>query len=131
MITEHRIRCVLGVGTLIVAGLFSACKPDSPTEPVQLVPGAGEERFSVTLEWDAPSEDAEGRPLTDLAGYRVHYRRTSPADGPGGRSLDVGDATQVTIANLAEGSWYFAVTARDASDNYSGLSDELRIEVQP
>jgi hypothetical protein len=32
---------------------------------------------TATLTWDAPTTNADGTPLTDLAGYRIYYGTTS------------------------------------------------------
>lgn len=106
-----------------------SCKPGSPgpTEPEN----PGSETFEVTLEWTAPATDAGGDPLDDLAGYRLHYRTSSPADGPGSTTLEVTGSTRATVPGLTAGRWYFGVTARDVSGNESGLSNEISVEVGP
>lgn len=63
----------------------------------------------------------------DLAGYVAHYG-TSP--GTYTQSLDVGNATGTDFTNLVEGqTYYFAVTAYDATGNKSGLSSEVSLTV--
>ena len=72
----------------------------------------------ITLSWDpviAP----------DIAGYRVYYGTSSRAYDV---TLDVGNWTSVTIADLKDGgTYYFAVTAYDLEDNESGYSSEVCI----
>ena len=71
----------------------------------------------ITLEWQASSGD--------VAGYNV-YQGTSSRDYD--VTLDIGNWTSVTIANLAEDEpYYFAVTAYDSEDNESGYSNEVCI----
>ena len=71
----------------------------------------------ITLEWQASSGD--------VAGYNV-YQGTSSRDYD--VTLDVGNWTGVTIADLAEDeAYYFAVTAYDSEDNESGYSNEVCI----
>ena len=71
----------------------------------------------VTLEWQASSGD--------VAGYNV-YQGTSSRDYD--VTLDIGNWTSVTIADLAEDeAYYFAVTAYDSEDNESGYSNEVCI----
>jgi len=68
----------------------------------------------VTLEWQASSGD--------IAGYKV-YQGTSSRDYD--VTLDVGNWTSVTIADLEDSeAYYFAVTAYDLEDNESGYSNE-------
>jgi hypothetical protein len=118
------------VGLVLCAALtaISACKPDGPTDPT--VPPV-EETFSVTLEWSAPTEDAAGNPLDDLHGYRIHYRSSSPANGPGATVVEVDDVTRATVDDMPAGQWRFGVTARDVSGNESALSNEVLVEVGP
>ncbi len=80
------------------------------------------ETGSITLSWAPPDSNADGTPLSDLAGYIV-YIGTFP--GQYAQSLDIGNETLVTIDNLAPGTWYFAITAYDLSDNESDFSEEL------
>lgn len=119
-------------GVFLVA-LLAGCKPGGPSGP-EGSPNSPEpeaERFSITLEWNAPTEDARGEPLDDLLGYRIHYRDASPANGSGAAVHDVGDTTRTTVDELPAGTWFFGVTARDVSGNESAMSNEVRIEVGP
>ena len=54
----------------------------------------------VQVSWTAPTTNANGSPLTDLGGYRVHYGTCA---GQYSTTLDAGIATQVVIAGLARG----------------------------
>lgn len=119
------------VGAVLIGALvaFAACKPTGPTDPAgQPSP---EPTFSVTLEWNPPTQDANGGPLDDLAGYRVHYRSSSPANGPGATVVEVGETTRATITGVPAGQWRFGVTARDEAGNESALSNEVQAEVGP
>lgn len=76
----------------------------------------------VTLSWEAPTTNADGTPLTDLAGYRIYY-------GTGPTHLDqtiriksVGIQTYV-LDNLSSGTWYFAIIAVTDTGNESALSN--------
>ena len=75
----------------------------------------------VTLEWSANTEQ-------DLAGYII-YQGTSSRDYDA--SMDVGNWTSATIANLEENeAYYFAVTAYDTDGNESFYSDEVCVNCQ-
>lgn len=82
------------------------------------------ETSSVTLEWDAPTSNADGSPLNDLAGYKVYYGNSSTNYT---NSVDIGNFTSATINDLSSGTWYFAVTAYDASGNESSYSNEVSL----
>jgi hypothetical protein len=77
---------------------------------------------SVTLAWDAPTTNEDGTPLTDLAGYRVHYG-SSPQTYT--QTVDAGNVTRMTLQNLPPGIYYFAATAYDLSRNESRYSNEV------
>jgi hypothetical protein len=83
---------------------------------------------TATLSWNAPTTNADGSPLTDLAGYKVYYGSVSIAYT---QTVDVGmtgspSAPSYVINNLADGNtYYFAVTAYDSSGNESGYSGEV------
>jgi hypothetical protein len=113
---------LLGIG-IAVAGT-TACKPEGPSGPTDT-------SYSVTLEWVAPTVDADGQPLADLLGYTLHYRDSSPADGPGSKALDAGATTRFKATGIPAGAWFFGVTARDASGNESALSNEVQVELGP
>jgi hypothetical protein len=96
--------------------------------------GAGTGR-TVTLQWDGPTRNADtaGSALTDLAGYRVYMSATRgqyssnavsqvAATAPGGTG-------QAVISGLAAGTYFFAVSAFDASGNESARSDDLPVVV--
>ena len=77
---------------------------------------------NVTLQWDAPTTNVDGTPLTDLAGYKVYYGNES---GNYTNNIDVNNITTYEITNLADGTYYFAVTAYDTSGNESDYSNEV------
>jgi uncharacterized repeat protein (TIGR02543 family) len=77
----------------------------------------------ATLSWDAPVTNADGTPLTDLAGFKVYYGTSSHNYS---KSIDVGNVTTYTVNNLAEGvTYYFATSAYDDTGNESNLSTEV------
>jgi hypothetical protein len=80
----------------------------------------------VTLTWAAPATNADGTPLTDLAGYRVYF---GPGSGNYIYKNDVGNVTICTIGGLTQGTWCFAVTAYDTSGNESDYSNEVCVVI--
>jgi len=78
-------------------------------------------RNNVTLAWTAPTENTDGSPLTDLAGYRIYYG-TDPTELT--NSIDINNVGVLTyvVGNLAQGTWYFAVTAINSDNAESDFS---------
>jgi Putative Ig domain len=72
---------------------------------------------SATLSWVAPSQNADGSALTDLAGYQILYGRSTSELGQT-ISLTNPSVTTYVIENLSGGTWYFAV----ASVNSQGVT---------
>ena len=81
---------------------------------------------TVTLTWDPPTTNADGTPLTDLAGYKVYHGTTSRTYGP---PVDAGNVTSYTLTGIPEGVRYFTVTAYDTSGNESTYSNEVQKQV--
>ena len=70
----------------------------------------------VTLTWDSNAEK-------DIAGYKIYYGTSS---GNYDASVDIGNWTSCTIAELKEGqTYYFAATAYDFDGNESDFSREV------
>jgi hypothetical protein len=123
---NSRLRGTAFAGAIALI-LASGCTPDGPGDGVPTHPS---DRYSITLEWDAPTTDAVGRPLDDLAGYRLYYSEDSAPES-GSEMIDVGDVTRFTVEGLDAGTYVFAVTALDEDGNESDFSDPLPVEVGP
>ncbi|GAB4388539.1 MAG: hypothetical protein Kow0025_08450 [Thermodesulfovibrionales bacterium] len=79
----------------------------------------------ITLAWEAPTTKVDGSPLGDLAGFKLYYG-TLP--GNYSATLDAGAATTYQMTDLEPGAtYYFAVTAYDASGNESDFSNEVAV----
>jgi hypothetical protein len=118
-------RGVLTLAAVLTLALVPGCAPDGPGGGIPTHPG---DTYSVTLEWDAPTTDAVGRPLEDLSGYRLYYWKTESAAGSE-TVIELGTETGVTVSGLLAGDYLFAVTALDNVGNESDLSDPLSVEV--
>ncbi|MDD2321566.1 MAG: fibronectin type III domain-containing protein [Geobacteraceae bacterium] len=75
---------------------------------------------SATLAWEAPV-NSDGTPMTNVAGYNVHYGTSS---GSYRYKVDNGMLTTCTISGLSRGTYYFSVTCYDASGSESSFSNE-------
>lgn len=83
---------------------------------------------AVTLNWSPPTENTNGSPLTNLAGYNIHY---GTASGDYSQTVSVsnpGLATYV-VDNLGPGTYYFSVGAVSSSGAESPLSPEVSTTV--
>jgi hypothetical protein len=76
----------------------------------------------VTLSWTAPTKNADGTTLTDLAGYNVYYGNATRAYT---KNVNVGNILTYRISALTPGSWFFAVKSYDTSGNESDYSNEV------
>lgn len=78
---------------------------------------------TVTLSWQAPTENVDGTAISDLAGFRIYF---GPMSGSYTDQLDVSSpGTSTQSLTLPSGSYYFAMTAVDADGNESGYSNEV------
>lgn len=69
---------------------------------------------SATLSWAAPTQRADGSPLTNLAGYRIRYG-TTPGSYPNQLQIPNAGVTSCVIENLPAGTYHFVAIAYDAS----------------
>jgi hypothetical protein len=65
---------------------------------------------SAELNWTAPTQNEDGTPLTNLAGYKIRY---GSSYGALNQVVDVPNpaVTSATIEGLAAGTWYFTVAS--------------------
>jgi hypothetical protein len=79
---------------------------------IQVVPagGPGPNTGSATLTWSAPTVNTDGSPLTNLAGYYVHFGMNEASLT---QIIDLTDASVTTyvVSDLPPGTYYFAVSA--------------------
>ncbi len=76
---------------------------------------------SVSLDWDAPSINADGSYLNDLSGYKIYSaKNSSDYTNP----VDIGVVTSIEINDLSPGTWCFTITAYDNANNESDYSVE-------
>ncbi len=79
---------------------------------------------SITVSWGAPTENTDGTPLIDLAGYKLYYG-TASGNYPG--VIDVDNASVVTwaIENLPANTYYIVATAYNTAGIESVYSNEV------
>lgn len=103
-------------------GVTKECQLSS-SDPPQPATGTAQ------LRWTPPTQNTDGTPLTDLAGYRIHYGTSSTALTQTVQIASPG-ATSYTIGNLASGTHHFAVRAYVSSGAESALSSIASKTVQ-
>src|SRR5678815_978790 len=74
---------------------------------------------SVSLQWAQ-------NPEPDVIGYRVHYGSSS---GNYSEEVEVGNTTAMTVQNLANGTYFFVVTAYNTVMMESQASNEVSATV--
>jgi hypothetical protein len=105
-----------GSGNSTVTSSATSSAPPTPTNN------------SITLSWSAPTQNSDGTPLTDLAGYTLHYGTTSQdytgtiqVTSPATTSYVVSDAT------FPAGTYYFAISSYNSLQVSSPLSSEIQV----
>jgi Fibronectin type III domain len=83
---------------------------------------------SVAINWTPPTENVDGTPLTNLAGYDIHY---GTASGKYTQTISVSNAGIATyvVQDLTPGTYYFAIAAVNADGTESPLSSEVSATV--
>lgn len=76
---------------------------------------------TASLSWTAPTQNADGSALTDLAGYVVVYG-LSPTSLTQTITISNPSVTTYVVENLSSGMWYFAVQATNSRGMLSDLS---------
>lgn len=80
---------------------------------------------SLTLSWTAPTENTDGSPLTDLAGYRIYYGTAPGVYGPP-IVLDNEGLASYVLEDLTAGVEVFvSMTAVNEAGFESALSNEV------
>jgi hypothetical protein len=77
---------------------------------------------AATLTWQVPTENTNGTPLTDLAGYTIVYGSTPEVMDRSVQVTDVG-TTSYVLQSLGQGTWYFAILAYTSTGETSALSN--------
>lgn len=74
------------------------------------VVAAGAAGGAITVSWTAPVVNADGTPLTDLAGFRIYWG-TREGDYPNSVSIDDPGTTTYVVDQLLPATYYFVVRA--------------------
>ena len=77
---------------------------------------------SMTLSWAAPTENSDGTPLTDLAGYNIYFG-LSQGDYSNQVHIDNPSINTYMVENLLPDTYYVVATAFNSFGNESEYSD--------
>jgi len=94
------------------------------TDPTPTTPPPTAAAGSITLSWVAPATNADGTPVSDLAGYRVYYGNAS---GNYSDNVTVSSPSTLTttISNLPANTYYVVVRAFNTVNMESQASMEV------
>ena len=75
----------------------------------------------ASMSWTAPTANTDGTPLTDLAGYTIHYGTSS---GALTETIQVANPSAIgyVVGNLNSGTYYFEVSAYSTAGTQSARS---------
>jgi hypothetical protein len=118
------------LAALMLAGCLSKVEPisnvdnsttvvDDPTTGDPIVQG------SVTLTWQPPTQNSDGTPLLDLAGYTIYVGTESNTYDFREVRLDNPGLTSYVVDQLDPDTYYFAATAFNSSGVESSFSGEI------
>jgi len=99
----------------------AASAPPPPPPPVAT-------SASVTVSWSPPTQNSDGSPLTNLAGYRVYFGTTATNLNSSVTLANPGLVRDV-IENLTPATWYFAMTAYNTNGSESARTGTESIVV--
>lgn len=95
-----------GITISASAGGESASLSPFSITVAQTAPTSG----SASITWTIPTQNTDGTPLTDLAGFKVMYG-TSPVELTQTVTVSDPTSTSYVLNNLSSGTWYFAVVS--------------------
>jgi hypothetical protein len=79
---------------------------------------------TATLSWTPPTQNTDGTPLINLAGYNIYYGTSASAMTTVIKITNAGTSTH-TVTNLTAATWYFSVKAYTAANTESSFSSTV------
>lgn len=84
---------------------------------------------SATLMWNAPTQNTDGSPLTNLAGFKIYWG-TTLGTYPNSATINDASARSYIVESLCSGVWHFVSTALNSSSVESAFSNVASKPVQ-
>jgi hypothetical protein len=84
---------------------------------------------SMMLSWTPPTQNTDGTPLNDLAGYKVYWG-TAQGNYPHSVTIPNPGLATYVVTRLTPARWYFAVTAYSTTGLESGYSNVVSKTIQ-
>src|SRR5690606_34531458 len=83
---------------------------------------------AAELSWEAPTENEDGTPLTDLAGYKIYWG-TQPDEYTNSVTIDNPAVLTYVLENLVPATYYFVATAFNAEGSESEPSEMASVTI--
>ena len=112
------------VFVLLAMFVIAGCNEHASTEVEEPTTIDTASPSSVTLSWQPPTQNSDGSPLTDLAGYNI-YVGTSSNSYDMQIQIDNPGLSTYVVENLDPATYYFSATAFNSSGMESGFSEEV------
>jgi len=77
---------------------------------------------NAMLTWNIPTQNTDGTPLTDLAGFHIYYG-TSATNLDQSVKIANPALTSYVVGNLAPGTWYFSINDYTTTGTESSVSN--------
>ena len=126
---DNRSGQISGTPTLANIGMFSNVRISvsdgnaSASLPTYAIDVTQFGTASTTLTWIAPTMNEDGTTLTNLAGYKIYYGKSS-GNYTNTIQIDNASVTTYLVDNLSQDTYYFAATAFNATGEESQYSGE-------
>ncbi len=88
--------------------------------------------YSLTVNWDAPTEREDGSALSasDIASYEIYYFEVGSSIGSGSVVTVAGHEDQAELTVDQPGEYVIAISCTDTAGYSSDISQEVTVDVQ-
>jgi hypothetical protein len=84
---------------------------------------------SATLTWNPPTQNTDGSPLTNLAGYRVYWG-SAQGSYPNSVTISNPGLSSYVVEQLTPATWHFVLTAVNSAGVESGYSNAASKQIR-